>query len=204
MRQAQFSIAIARARYRRCLVEQFSGAFLMLQSRWYKSGWTDERRAKQREAIQRWKPWEKSTGPKTSQGKAQAALNAYGAYLSRLPMNKFLAEIERWWSLEHNYWMALEFNRISNFKWLILISAHSQAFTKVIMHHHTRQSISESKAMMTKRTKSGALFDILSTLSLICPSLSEIYFSSCNSSTTNFLSIQNIFPNFAAKKQTIV
>ena len=48
----------------------------MGQSKWYKSGWTDERRAKQREAIQRWKPWEKSTGPRTPQGKAQAAANA--------------------------------------------------------------------------------------------------------------------------------
>ena len=65
----------------------------MLQSRWYKSGWTYERRAKQHEAIQRWKPWEKSTGPKTPRGKAQAALNAYAAYLSRLPMDALLAEM---------------------------------------------------------------------------------------------------------------
>ena len=55
----------------------------MHQSRWYKSGWTDERRAKQREAIQRWKPWEKSTGPKTPKGKAQAALNVRWAYFTR-------------------------------------------------------------------------------------------------------------------------
>ena len=67
----------------------------MHQSHWYKSGWTDERRAKQREAIHRWKPWEKSTGPKTSQGKAQAAMNAYAAYLSRLPIGKLLAHIKQ-------------------------------------------------------------------------------------------------------------
>jgi hypothetical protein len=47
----------------------------MTQSRWYKSGWTDERKAKQRIAIQRWKPWEKSTGPRTEYGKRETANN---------------------------------------------------------------------------------------------------------------------------------
>lgn len=32
--------------------------------------WTPEQRQRQREAIQRWKPWEQSTGPKTEEGKA--------------------------------------------------------------------------------------------------------------------------------------
>ncbi len=41
------------------------------------AGWTPERRAKQREAIQRWKPWEKSTGPKSDEGKARTAMNGY-------------------------------------------------------------------------------------------------------------------------------
>lgn len=67
----------------------------MTQSQWYKSGWTDERRAKQREAIQRWKPWEKSTGPKTPRVKAQAAHNARWAFLSRLPVRTLLAAIKR-------------------------------------------------------------------------------------------------------------
>ncbi len=56
----------------------------MPQSRWYKSGWTDERRAKQREAIHRWKPWENSTGPKTEEGKAQSAANGAIAHWKRL------------------------------------------------------------------------------------------------------------------------
>ena len=47
----------------------------MVQSRWYKSGWDDERKAKQREAIQRWKPWTKSTGPRTERGKREARQN---------------------------------------------------------------------------------------------------------------------------------
>ncbi len=66
----------------------------MVQSKWYKSGWTDERRAKQREAIQRWKPWEKSTGPKTPWGKAQAAANArliqFSRRLKKLSSKQFL------------------------------------------------------------------------------------------------------------------
>jgi hypothetical protein len=41
------------------------------------NGWTQERRARQAELIQRWKPWERSTGPKTAKGKATVAQNAY-------------------------------------------------------------------------------------------------------------------------------
>jgi hypothetical protein len=41
------------------------------------NGWTSERRKRQSELIQRWQPWTKSTGPRTSVGKARAARNAY-------------------------------------------------------------------------------------------------------------------------------
>lgn len=41
-----------------------------------KSGWTDERRAKQSEAIKRWRPWTKATGPRTNEGKARSSRNA--------------------------------------------------------------------------------------------------------------------------------
>jgi hypothetical protein len=37
------------------------------------NGWTPERMRQQSQAIQRWKPWEKSTGPKTPEGKSRAA-----------------------------------------------------------------------------------------------------------------------------------
>ncbi len=40
------------------------------------NGWTEERKRKQAEAIRRWKPWEKSTGPKTQNGKDRSSLNA--------------------------------------------------------------------------------------------------------------------------------
>jgi len=40
------------------------------------NGWTLERRAKQAEAIARWKPWEQSTGPRTAEGKAVTSRNA--------------------------------------------------------------------------------------------------------------------------------
>ena len=40
------------------------------------NGWTPERRARQSALIQRWRPWEKSTGPKSEDGKATASQNA--------------------------------------------------------------------------------------------------------------------------------
>lgn len=41
------------------------------------SDWTPERRQRQREAIQRWKPWQQATGPKSAAGKAASAGNSY-------------------------------------------------------------------------------------------------------------------------------
>ena len=41
------------------------------------NGWTEERKQRQRELIQSWKPWEQSTGPRSSEGKAIAAMNPY-------------------------------------------------------------------------------------------------------------------------------
>jgi hypothetical protein len=39
--------------------------------------WTPEQRQRQREAIERWRPWEKSTGPKSQEGKARISRNAW-------------------------------------------------------------------------------------------------------------------------------
>jgi hypothetical protein len=39
--------------------------------------WTQERRQRQAAMIQQWRPWEKSTGPKTAEGKAKVSRNAY-------------------------------------------------------------------------------------------------------------------------------
>jgi hypothetical protein len=39
------------------------------------NGWTPERRARQAALIRTWRPWEKSTGPRTADGKARAARN---------------------------------------------------------------------------------------------------------------------------------
>ena len=40
------------------------------------NGWTPERRARQATMIQRWKPWQLSTGPTSDEGKAVVARNA--------------------------------------------------------------------------------------------------------------------------------
>ncbi len=39
------------------------------------NGWTPERRARQAALIRSWRPWERSTGPRTAEGKARAARN---------------------------------------------------------------------------------------------------------------------------------
>ncbi len=41
------------------------------------NGWTPERRAQQSELIRLWKPWDRSTGPRTLEGKARVSRNAY-------------------------------------------------------------------------------------------------------------------------------
>jgi hypothetical protein len=39
------------------------------------NGWTAERRARQSALIRQWRPWDKSTGPKSDAGKAKVARN---------------------------------------------------------------------------------------------------------------------------------
>ena len=41
------------------------------------NGWTPERRARQAELIRYWRPWERSTGPRSDNGKATVSRNAY-------------------------------------------------------------------------------------------------------------------------------
>ncbi|QEN88589.1 hypothetical protein FZC33_20790 [Labrys sp. KNU-23] len=41
------------------------------------SPWTPERRARQAEAIKKWQPWLRSTGPRSKSGKARSATNAW-------------------------------------------------------------------------------------------------------------------------------
>jgi hypothetical protein len=39
------------------------------------NGWTPERKARQAAMIRAWKPWERSTGPVTQEGKAESSKN---------------------------------------------------------------------------------------------------------------------------------
>jgi hypothetical protein len=41
------------------------------------NGWTAERRKRQSEQIRRWRPREKATGPRSLDGKARIARNAF-------------------------------------------------------------------------------------------------------------------------------
>ena len=39
--------------------------------------WTAERRQRQSEAIRQWRPWEKSTGPVSAEGRQKVGKNAF-------------------------------------------------------------------------------------------------------------------------------
>lgn len=41
------------------------------------NGWTPERRERMSALIRTWKPWERSTGPRTLEGKAKISRNAW-------------------------------------------------------------------------------------------------------------------------------
>lgn len=56
--------------------------------------WTAEQRQRQRELIQRWKPWTKSTGAKTPEGKTRSAQNAFKTGKS-LEFREFIKFINR-------------------------------------------------------------------------------------------------------------
>lgn len=59
--------------------------------------WTLEQRRTQAEAIKRWKPWERSTGPRSAAGKAKVSRNAYtgGEWLKLREAIKTLNEMLR-------------------------------------------------------------------------------------------------------------
>lgn len=59
--------------------------------------WTPEQRAKAAEAIHRWRPWERSTGPRTEAGKAIVAGNAWkgGTRPMLRELSRVLREQER-------------------------------------------------------------------------------------------------------------
>jgi hypothetical protein len=59
--------------------------------------WTEERRARQAEAIRTWKPWEKATGPRTEEGKRTVARNPFKGGLrdEMRAVSKLLREIRK-------------------------------------------------------------------------------------------------------------
>jgi len=69
-------------------------------------GWTDERRARQAELIRSWRPWTRSTGPRTEAGKAVASQNRQVSLdQARRDLADALAKVARltrgraWWDL---------------------------------------------------------------------------------------------------------
>ena len=63
--------------------------------------WTKEQRERQAEVIRKWKPWERSTGPTSDEGKAIASRNALKHGMrstdwtaERRVLNKMIREFE--------------------------------------------------------------------------------------------------------------
>ena len=61
------------------------------------NGWTLERRKRQSEMIKSWLPWEKSTGPKTEEGKRVSASRGYkgGSRKMLRELSRALRELRR-------------------------------------------------------------------------------------------------------------
>ena len=62
------------------------------------NGWTPERRARQAELIKQWRPWEKSTGPISKDGKQRSSHNAWkgGVRPELRELAALLRELEHW------------------------------------------------------------------------------------------------------------
>ena len=62
------------------------------------SGWTPDRKAHQAKLIQQWRPWEKSTGPKTQADKEEILQNAFkgGTRKQFRDLAKALPEQRQW------------------------------------------------------------------------------------------------------------
>ncbi|NBV80695.1 MAG: hypothetical protein EBR64_03090 [Burkholderiaceae bacterium] len=63
--------------------------------------WTADRRQRQRELIQRWKPWEKSTGARTAEGKAMVSKNAVKTGKS-IEMREALKDINKFLKIQRD------------------------------------------------------------------------------------------------------
>ena len=65
------------------------------------NGWTLERKARQAELIRQWKPWAKSTGPRSDQGKERVARNAWrGGHRQKLRDLASMVNAEIWQARE--------------------------------------------------------------------------------------------------------
>lgn len=60
-------------------------------------GWSQERRARQAAAIREWRPWERSTGPRTTTDKAVSSRNAFKGSPMTQALMEITKEVRRAW-----------------------------------------------------------------------------------------------------------
>ena len=72
--------------------------------------WTPEQKAAQAEKIKNWKPWEKSTGPKTRGGKRRARMNAltHGFHTPEHKVLRQALKLQREFTRGVAYWAAAQ------------------------------------------------------------------------------------------------
>lgn len=101
-----------------------------------KTGWSAERRQKARERILKNKPWEKSTGPKTKQGKNITRYNAFkkGHHSVLLPHTRHLLKLNKT-LLEFHAKFAYDLYFVAA---LIRAKEHQKALKNELINNHDK------------------------------------------------------------------
>lgn len=109
-----------------------------------RGGWTPERRLRQAAAIRRWRPWARSTGPRTASGKARARLNAvkHGLYTDAMRRIRRALKMHARFLAAHCY-VQKHKHHLSPEQAVCIIREHT--------HHGRRKSV-EKSAFWPERT----------------------------------------------------
>ena len=86
--------------------------------------WTEDAKQKQRDAIKRWAPWTKSSGPKTSLGKSRSSLNAVKHGMRSIQGKRLLKLFSRQRQFIRSIYSSLGVRKKSTNELLRTMSAH--------------------------------------------------------------------------------
>jgi hypothetical protein len=103
--------------------------------------WTPAQRAAQSEAIQKWQPWQHSTGATTATGKAIICRNAYRG--GTRPLIRF----SRWvaWAINHPETLTPEIVEVAKYRSIALLSGNVGYMAASITKLITKYEFSETE-----------------------------------------------------------